>query len=133
MGKTNPKGRSKTEPFVFLPHNLLKSAAWQTLSSDAKVIFIELKRRYNGRNNAEISLSCREAGAIFNGSKTTASRVLKELQQHGFIKQSCKGYFTGRLATTWMLTTESSETAPPTHEWKKWSPENQFKVPETKL
>lgn len=129
MSKTLSNGRSKKgEPFVLLPKNLLTSAAWLDLSPGAKCIFIELKRIFNGVNNGEVSLSCRQAETVAKCSKNTASKKFKELESHGFIIANRKGLFTIRQATTWILTTERYKGNPNTDNWKNWTPQNPFEV-----
>ncbi len=114
------KGRNGGR-FVALPYNMLESAAWSDLSPAAALIFIELKRRYNGSNNAEISLSCREAAIAGKCGKGTASQKLEELVKVGFIKPSSKGHFHNRHATTWILTCEATAKTAPSNEWKNYS------------
>jgi hypothetical protein len=133
MSRVNQKGRTHYERIVVLPCHMLNSPAWQDLSSNAKVAFIEMKRRYYGTNNGEISLSCREAADLTHTSKVTASRFLKELQSHGFVKVSKHGVFTGRLATTWILTTENLQGHHKTDDWKKWTKNTPFEVPPVEL
>jgi hypothetical protein len=107
--------------FVALPYNLLESAALKNLSPYAALIFIELKRRYNGANNGSITLSCREAGVIGHCGKGTAGKKLAELVAHGFIKESSKGRFRNRHASSWVLTCEVYEGRSPSNEWKEFS------------
>ena len=114
---------------MVLPYNILESPAWRDLHPLAVCIFIELKKRFFGLNNGEISLSCREVAERLRCSKNTASQMFYELQAHGFIKIRVKGRFTYHNATTWILTTEVYNGHSPTNEWKNWSPENPIEVP----
>jgi hypothetical protein len=114
------KGRSLGR-FVALPYNLLESYAWQALSPEAALMYIEIKRRYNGQNNGNISLSCREAATVGRCSKGTAGKKLSELVDHGFIKSASKGHFRNRHASTWILTSEVYEQQSPSNEWKSYS------------
>lgn len=134
MGRNyNNAGRRIRGGFIALPYNLLDSPAWRSLSASAKVTFLMLKRRFYGGNNGEISLSCREVAYEAHVSKSTASRLFRELQEHGLIKQAKRGYFTGRQATTWTLTTEMLGAALASNEWKKWDPKKPFEVPDMTL
>ena len=108
------KGRN-TGRFVALPYNLLESDAWKDLSPEAALIYIEVKRRYNGKNNGDIPLSCREASVAAHCSKGTAGKKLAELVEHGFIKQVHKGRFRNRHASTWILTCEVYEGQSPSN------------------
>jgi len=112
--------------FVALPYNLLESDAWKEVSPEAALLYIELKRRYNGKNNGDIPLSCREGKEIAHCSKGTASKKLIELVEHGFIKQAYKGQWRYRKASTWILTCEVHEGKAPSNEWKNYS---KFKTP----
>lgn len=119
--KVNATGRNTTEPFIKIVNYMYDSRAFQDLTPIARSVIFELRRRFNGVNNGEISLSCREVADKCKCGKGTASKVFEELLQHGFIKVSKKGYFTDRTATTWILTFERLNDKPPTHEWKFWS------------
>lgn len=72
--------------WVQLEHWLLDTPSWRHLSTNARVIYVEIKRRYNGKNNGLISLSAREAGEAVNASQQTGARALVELSDHGFIE-----------------------------------------------
>jgi hypothetical protein len=53
--------RSYEGRHVRLDHYLLKTPAWQSLNAVARVIYIEVKFRFNGSNNGRIPYSIREA------------------------------------------------------------------------
>ena len=110
------------ERFVKLTYSLLGSEAWRWLRPISKAVYIELKQRYNGRNNGKIALSLSEAAHILKASKSSISTALKQLETHGFIKLIKKGYFTGRMASEFALTDEHLDGYPPTREWRQWRP-----------
>ena len=112
--------KRRRERFVCLPNPRLESQAWQDLSPKAVCILIELYRRFNGSNNGEIGLSCREAACVAHCGKGNANRFFQELIEHGFIKLNNKGHYQNRHASTWILTTEPYEGKAPTNEWKYW-------------
>ncbi len=89
----NQKGRSTTERFVSLPHYMLGSQAWRSLSPVARSVFIELAVIYNGSNNGRLALSVRDAAERVCCSKNTASRALTELTQKGFIDLCSHAHF----------------------------------------
>ena len=89
----NHKGRSTTERFVSLPHHMLRSPAWRSLSPVARCIFLELAAIYNGGNNGFIALSTRDAAKHVRCSKDTAARALVELTEKGFIVCCSRGHF----------------------------------------
>ena len=45
------KGRGRQERYVKLRHWLLNSQAWNSLSGNARALYVELAQRYNGSNN----------------------------------------------------------------------------------
>ena len=108
--------------FVALPHVILNSPAWKELSADARCIFIELKQRYNGKNNGFIGLGYRDAAQAFKGGKDTARTRLEELQAHGFVRMINKGHRGNRHATEWLLTTERDDRNDhaASHDWKDY-------------
>lgn len=112
--------KKKGERFVALPYNMLNSEAFLDLHPQSVRTFIELKKRYNGFNNGEISLSYLEVSKIAKCSKNTAGRRLKELESHGFIKKTKSGMFTYRLASEYCLTCEENGNGKKTNEWKEW-------------
>ena len=126
--KPNATGRSTSEHFIKIICYMYDSDAFQDLTPIARCIILELRRRFNGSNNGEISLSCREVAKKCKCGKGTASNAFKELNEHGFIKVSKKGFFTGREATTWILTFERLNEHPATNEWKQWRSQKQKKV-----
>jgi hypothetical protein len=89
----NHKGRSTTERFVSLPHQMLRSPAWRSLSAVARCIFLELAVIYNGGNNGFIALSTRDSAKHVRCSKDTAARAFFELTEKGFIVCCSRGHF----------------------------------------
>src|SRR5215213_10323914 len=89
----NARGRSTTERFVSLPHYMLRSPAWRSLSPAARSVFIELAAIYNGSNNGRLALSARDAAEAVGCSKDTAARASVELVAKGFIECSSRGHF----------------------------------------
>jgi hypothetical protein len=49
--------RSKPGTYVRLRHAFLRSPAWQSLSANARAIYVDIAARYNGRNNGQIPYS----------------------------------------------------------------------------
>jgi hypothetical protein len=131
--KQDRKGRSKGGlPFVQLYHWLRKTPAWLSLSPYAKLLYIEMRAKYNGTNNGDISMSYREAEELVGCSNKPIPGAFRELQDRGFIIPVQKGAFTWKVrfqgsgrATTWRLTELSQdipERAIATLDFKKWQP-----------
>jgi DNA-binding transcriptional regulator YhcF (GntR family) len=72
----------------------ISSPAWRSLTPTARVLYVELKRRYNGSNNGDITLSHREAVKALNLHRNTVGKHYKELQVAGFIEET-EGYCLG--------------------------------------
>jgi hypothetical protein len=89
----NDKGRSTTERFLALPHFMLQSSAWLSLSPVARCVFIELAARYKGSNNGYLALSVRDAAQRVGCSKDSAARALADLNAKGFIEVCARGHF----------------------------------------
>jgi hypothetical protein len=109
----NHKGRSTTERFVSLPHHMLRSPAWRSLSTVARSIFVELAAIYNGRNNGRLALSARDAAERVRCSKNTAARAFAELTQKGFVDLCSRGHFDRKTphAAEYRLTLHSCDRA----------------------
>ena len=93
--------------FVMLEEWLLSSPAWRSLSPVARVLYIELKRRYNSSNNGDITLSHREAAEALNVHRNTVGKHFRALQKAGFIEET-EGYCLGPSGvgqtSRWLLT-----------------------------
>jgi hypothetical protein len=106
--------------YVMLFHWMLNCEAWKDLSANARVIYLEISKRYNGSNNGLIHYSVREAARDVKIGHATAKRAFDELESHGFICAEQRGNFhwkidlTGlrrRPATEWRLTCYDSDRA----------------------
>lgn len=115
------KGRSNNQTFIMLRHDLFDSPAWFSLSCKARVAWTEIMRRYNGTNNGEISLSCRELAVRAKIGKGTAKKAFDELIEAGFIKIGRDSNFTYKMkeARRWIVTHMHYQDMKPTNEWRK--------------
>ena len=125
MAKHNKKGRSLNfGQFAPMPYNLLKSEAWRSLKGSSVKVFLELRARYNGHNNGDLSLSYAEAARILGIGKSTVKSAYAELTEKGLLRRSSPGSWYGRKAATWALTMETLDI--PNHQaatnaWKNWA------------
>ena len=78
--------RKKVEPFLMIKTWELKSPAFRALTGDEVRVYIEMRMRYNGRNNGDIVFGGQMAGHAIHKSKATGSRILLRLVKLGFIK-----------------------------------------------
>jgi DNA-binding transcriptional MocR family regulator len=70
---------------VQLSEYLQASEAWATLKPGPRTLYIELKRRFNGKNNGRIILSHRDAANALNVHRNTVGPWFAELIERGFI------------------------------------------------
>jgi DNA-binding transcriptional MocR family regulator len=87
MNRNKPykRGKKGTGRHVQLPEWLQASEAWRTMKPGPRALYIELKRRYNGRNNGAIILSHRQAADALNVHRNTVGAWFEELEARGFI------------------------------------------------
>lgn len=132
--KVNATGRNEGDgQFVPVPYSTSRSAAFRSLSGQAVKVWVELRSRYNGYNNGQLSLSFQEAAELLQMSKSTVGRAFKELETKGFIKLRKPGQWYGRLAAEWIVTDQKFNGNLATRDWTKWQPpapvEKQKSVP----
>ena len=121
MPKRRNQKRQTNHRFIMITYPMLESYAYRSLSTHACRLLTEIQYRFNGSNNGDISLSCREAAEALHCGTTTAGKAFEELTKKGFIKctvDSSFNYKTKR-ARRFALTFEDLGNSPPTHEWKK--------------
>ena len=123
--KTNKTGRSQAERYMTFGYDIVQSAAWRRLGGPALKCLIELRSRYNGRNNGLLSLGLTEAAREQGMSKSTAHAALKELEAKGFLRMTRLGQWYGRKATEWRLTFLPMNGELATNDWKHWRPKRQ--------
>jgi hypothetical protein len=105
--KPNKSGRSgHVGKHVQLPEFMLASPAWRSLNPAARVLYVELRRIYNGKNNGFLALSVRDAAERCAVNKDTASKAFAALIDRGFIDLATPASFgtNGRHAAEYRLT-----------------------------
>ena len=116
-------GRSKgKDQYVPIPYTMARSAPWRSLRGTAIKVYVELRCRYHGSNNGELSLSMDEAARLLGMSKGTAKAAFAELTDKGFIKMTKQGSWYGRQATLYAVTDRSLNGHIATNDWKVWAP-----------
>jgi DNA-binding transcriptional regulator YhcF (GntR family) len=100
------KRRDSEGRYVQLHHYMLDSPAYRGLTTQARAVYVEIAKRYNGVNNGRIALSVRDAEAACNIARNTASRAFRELIDAGFIEETRHGGLSRktRIASEWRLT-----------------------------
>jgi hypothetical protein len=127
--KKDRRGRSTSgPPFVQLHHYLLDSAAWASLSSNERAVYVAICRRYTGTNNGAIGLGVRGAALAAGVNKDTVGRCFKALVDRGFIECATPGGFNSNAAraTEWRLTAFRCDRSgqPASKAFVRWRPEN---------
>ena len=116
MAKTRlkSKGRKEAGRFVSLPHAVIDTDDYKSLSGSAMKVLICLLRQYNGRNNGDLSASFTQAKEWGLNSRTTLAKVLRELQESNLLICTREGRFTNPgsccalYAVTWQPIDECS-------------------------
>lgn len=118
--KVNAKGRSETDgQYLPIPYSMARHPAWRSLSGPAVKVWIEIRCRYNGRNNGQLSLSLREAASLLGMSQTTAKRAFEELIKKGFLIRRSQGQWYGRKAAEYVVTDRSIDGGAPLRNWQR--------------
>ena len=87
---SNRRKRRSGPPFVMLEWKTLDSEEWQKLSKAEKLIYIRIKRNYNGLNNGKIPMKYSDAKKELK-SDATISKALKGLEKRGWIERTKYG------------------------------------------
>ena len=95
--------------FVCLPHAVVDSYAYQSLSALARAILVEIARKLNGYNNGELGIGQRELGRRLGRQNYQAfARAIAELVSVGLIDVELEGSWKPRKAREYRLTFCSS-------------------------
>jgi hypothetical protein len=122
-GYAHRKGRSKAGRFVKIEHYLLNCAAYRSLDTVARCLYLELKQRYTGFNNGQIALGVRTAADALGVSKNTAQRAFVALEDRGFIRVATPSSFDQkRLSREWLLTElpDDRDGTKPSKDFMRW-------------
>lgn len=114
--------------FVQLPHFLLHSAAWLSLTPNERIVYILVLQHYDGRNNGYIGLGARRAAALGKMNKDTASRCFRRLVEVGLLEVAQPSAFNQNdcQATEWRLTSHKCDRtgALPSRAYMRWTPDD---------
>ncbi len=112
--------------WVGIPQVVIDSVAYQNLSRWARVILVEITRRFNGFNNGSIGMSQRELGARLGSQNwKMIGRGIAELVDHGFLDVSAEGLLQEKRAREYRLTFVSTtdrygRSVAATNEYRHW-------------
>jgi len=106
MSLTTPNSANQPGRFVMLRHDLLNSPAWQSLPLNARALYVEIAKRFNGQNNGHIVYSLRDATRELHIGQNMAFRLLRLLEWRGLIRCTSRGSFSRKdaKASEWELT-----------------------------
>lgn len=107
--------------------------AWATLKPGPRALYVELKRRFNGRNNGRILMSQREAADLLNVHRNTVPGYFHELERRALIRATGAGHLGADgygIATRWALCEFPVDGKPPDLAYRSW---NEGKKPATNL
>jgi len=82
--------KQKGPPFVMLEKAVLDSTEWKQLSHSEMLIYIYIKKNYNGANNGEIPFTYSSIKKVIK-SDATISSALKNLISKGWIERTQHG------------------------------------------
>ena len=123
----NGRNEHETNRFARLPHSLLQSAAYRSLSPNARSLLVELISMESGKNNGKLWLSEADAARRMGVScPKVAHNAFAELMTAGFIAITKDRHWhiktgTGR-ARSWRLTWlfNCAERKSATDDWRKF-------------
>jgi hypothetical protein len=117
--------KNRLPPFVPVFTNTLDQPAWRAMSHGARILYIALKRRFNGNthNNGRLFLSQRMAAKELGSHHNQIARWFRELQHFGFIvlqTPGCLGVEGSGQSPRWRLTELAYMRDPPTQDYAPW-------------
>ena len=110
---------------LVMPLRLIKSLAYQGLTSQAKVLMMQMQVHW--RNDKLVDYGIREAMKKVPCSDKTASKAFDQLQERGFITCMEESFFSSRTqskARAWRLEWMPFNDNPPINTWEDWADEN---------
>ncbi len=104
MTRMRSKGRRDKGPFLALPHAVLDSPNYLSLSVHARSLLVDLSRQYNGNNNGDLCAAWKLMEPRGLKSRDTLWKALKELRHYGLIELTRQGGLNrpSLYAVTWL-------------------------------
>jgi predicted dehydrogenase len=85
MGRSGYRTRRGGGGFIQIHHYMVDHVAYRTLKPTSVVVLVALRRKYNGANADDLSLTYSELKDNYGLSAATSSKAFKQLEEHGFI------------------------------------------------
>ena len=117
---------------ILIEHRVVKSRAYASLSSAARVVLIEMMRRDNGSNNGRIKFGAEDGVFVRLGYDVT-KRAMRELHAAGFIIMTVAANKYRGIPRKWRLTMIKTNGEAATFDFLKRPPENVIPVSQTPL
>lgn len=115
----------RSPPFIQQYDEWLASAAYRSLSCNARCLLQEFQRIHKPGRNGRLSISVERAcGLLGLRSGNTARKAFRELEERGFVALSENASYIAGRAREYRLTIEECDGRAPTDDWKAWSPTN---------
>jgi DNA-binding transcriptional MocR family regulator len=124
-GKPYKHQKKGTGRHVQLQEWLQQTEAWRSLTPGPRALYIELKRRFNGKNNGKIYLSHRDAAVALNVHRNTVGGYFRELEERGLIRMTkgphlgSEGY--GKAAQWALCEMPTSDGTKADHSFRTWT------------
>lgn len=129
MGKSRQKADHRADTrggqWVGIPHAVVDSEAYRSLSLWSRAILIEMVRAMNGFNNGAIAVGYEHlCKRLNNSNKRALAKGIAELMSHGLIDTeadaSWKGRRTREYRLTFVNTTPGGKHKPATNDYRDW-------------
>lgn len=89
--RSRTKNRSESGSFLSIPHAVLRSSNYVSLSSHAIKLLLDLGTQYNGKNNGDLCATWSMMQLRGWKSQDTLHRAIKQLISKGMIVKSRQG------------------------------------------
>ena len=109
---------------IGFPRAVLRSEAFDDLSSHSKALMLILQDVWKPPHEPTVHYSVRRVAKKLRVSMATASRVLKELRTHGFIRCIDESDWSNGQARTYRLTWLEFNGREPSNDWAEWRGKN---------
>jgi len=132
--RTKRRGKGGGGRFLMLYNWFTACPAWRTLAPGPRVLYLELKTRFNGANNGALCLSHRQAAEALGVHRNTVGPWFRELAARGFItavRAPCLGPAGIGETALWALGEEAVDGQPAAKGSMRWQPPEKQK-PRTK-
>jgi hypothetical protein len=112
---------------IMLELRILRSTAYTSMPSAAKVVLIEMMRRETGGNNGHIRFGEKDGGHI-NLTVDVMKRAIPQVKNHGFIVETAPANKHRGIPRKWRLTMFKADGKAATDDFLQWPSKNVIPV-----